>query len=549
MNGFFALLRNNWKSGLTVAFISLPLSLSLAIASGATPTQGIITAIWAGFFGAIFGGSHFNIIGPTGALSGILIGYTIMHGFSALPFVTLVSGIFMLLAFAFHLDRYIIFIPRSVVHGFTLGVALLIGLGQIDSIFGLQNVEKGEHALDTVFLALRHFSEFDFSVFLLFLLGTGFIFLWNKKFPAFPGALVLAAIGIIFSKMMHAGMFGNFSLQTLSEKYPNLSARVFENIWSGFSWDLFFQKDFWTVSLAVAIIGILETLLSGWIAEGKTGVPFRRQKEVFGLGIANIASGICGGIPATAALARTSLNIKSGATHKTSGALNSAFLLVIAFFLLPSFAWLPLVVVASILVFVAISMVEKKHFIHFLENEKLSFWLSLGVAIITVAEDPIMGVLVGTVIALLIFVNNVAKGQTEVLLWKDGKMTEALLKNEFIEKQENNSDLVVYKISGALTYINMPAHLEAVQKIKGNAFVIVSLRHSFYIDTDGVDYLREIIEILKANNQKVFLCGVNAEIEKRIKKEEFYKRKLIEKKIYTRTSEVIRELYGKETPE
>jgi len=204
-----------------------------------------------------------------------------------------------------------------------------------------------------------------------------------------------------------------------------------------------------------------------------------------------------------------------------------------------------MVIIAAILVVVAIGMIEKKHFIHLIENAKTSFFLSLFVALIVIIEDPIAGILLGTVIALLIFVNKLSYGQTEVLLWKNGKMTEALLKNDFLKKEVVDSDIVVYKISGTLTYINMPAHLEAIEKIKNNNYVIISLRHSFYADIDGIDYLGEIIELLKQNNKKVLLAGINKEIEKQVQNENFYKKKLIEGKIYKRTSEAIKEITGK----
>ena len=308
---------------------------------------------------------------------------------------------------------------------------------------------------------------------------------------------------------------------------------------------MLYDKTLWILSLATAVIAILETLMSGQIADGITKTKFNRKKEVLGVGLANIFSGIFGGIPATAALARTALNIKSGATHKISAMLGSLFLFVVAFIILPYFKWLPMVVIASILVFVAISMVEKKHFVHLLNNEKYSFWLSMIVAVITVAEDPIIGLVVGAVIALIIFTHNVSLGQTEILVWKNGKMIDALMKKDYL-KREHESDLVVYKISGTLTYINMPAHLEAIEKIKNNKFVIISLRHAFYADSDGIDYLEEIIEILKKNNEKIILTGINPEIEKKIKNKEFYRKKLVEKKIYSRTSEAIRDLYKKE---
>lgn len=536
----------NWRSGITVALVNIPLSMALAIASGATPTQGIITAFWAGLVASFFGGSHYNIVGPTGALSGFLFGFAVFYGWNALPLLALFSGILMLFAFFFRLDRYIIFIPRSVVYGFTLGIAIILILGQVDNALGIYTVEKGESVLENTFIILQHISEVQLPIVLLFLFSMGFLLIWRKKIKKFPGAIVLALLGVIVSWITKDSSFFGIHLSTIGDKYPNIQAQIGNFFWwKGVSWDIFEEKSLWVASLAVALVAILETLLSGQIADNMTHTKFNRPKEVFGLALANIFSGIFGGIPATAALARTSLNIQSGASHRASGMLNCIFLMAITLILFSFFRLIPLVIIASLLVFVAIFMIEKKYFRDLFEKEKFSFSLSLLVAIITVVDDPLIGILVGTVIALLVFVSNVAKGETEVLLWRDGKMVESVLKNEFLKKVNIESDLVVYKISGTLTYLNMPAHLEAVQKIRGNQYVIVSLRHAFYVDTDGISYLEEIIEALKEGNDKVFLSGINPEIEKKIRKEMFYQKKIIEKKIFSRTSEAIQTIFQK----
>lgn len=539
MSLFWNHLRQNWKAGLAVSLVSLPLSVALAIASGATPTQGIITGIWAGLIGAIFGGSHYNIIGPTGALSGVLIGYVFVYGFQMLPFVALLSGMLILMAYFFHLDRYIIFIPQSVVHGFTLGVAFIIGLGQLNNAVGFQ-IEKTDSLIHNVFITFQHISEFHWIVFFLFLGGVLFILLWNKYFKFLPGAIVLAVFGIGLSLLMSRNLIPSLDLQTLGDAYPDIRPILFENIWNNFSWNIFMTKPLWVVSIATAIIAILETLLSGQIANTMTKTKFDRSREVFGLALSNIGSGLLGGIPATAALARTSLNVKSGANHRTAGILNSFFLILIIFVILPYFRWLPMTFVASILVFVALNMVKKSHFIHLIENGKTAFVISLIVAAVTLIEDPIVGIAIGTIIALLIFVNKFSQGHTEILFWKNGVMKESIMKDVFLKRGSIDSDLVIYKISGTLTYINMPAHIQVVEKIKGNKCVIVSLRHAFYADTDGVDYLEELISILKKNNDDVVLSGINSAILKKIQKTHFYKHKVAQKKIFERTSDAIK---------
>ena len=450
--------RENWKSGLTVAFINIPLSLALAIASGATPVQGIITAFWAGLIGAILGGGHFNIIGPTGALSGILISFAIINGPASLPIIAIASGLIILAFYIFKLDKYIIFIPRSVVQGFTLGVAFMIAFGQIDAMLGINDLQKGENVAQNIILAFSDFSKIRWGIVLIFLGAVAFILLWDKKFKNIPGSIIIAFIGIIAVYIIEWTSIP-FDMTILSDRYPKISPRLFDNFYKDLTWAPFLSKKIWSVAFAVAVIGVLETLLSGQIAKQMTKVPFDRSKEVFSLSIANIASGIMGGIPATAALARTALNVKSGGKHRTSGVLSAIFLAIIVMFLLTFFKKLPMVIVAAILFVVALRMSSVKHFIKLIYNEKTAFAITATVAVITVVQDPIAALLVGSFISLLIFVNQVSYGNTEVTLWANAKLQETLLSPEITERETLESDLIVYKITGTLTYINMPAHL------------------------------------------------------------------------------------------
>lgn len=535
--------KQNWKSGLTVAFITIPLSLALAIASGATPVQGIITALWAGLIGAFLGGSQFNIIGPTGALSGILISFAIIHGASSLPVIAILAGVIILLFYIFKLDKYIIFIPRSVVQGFTLGVAFIIAFGQLDSILGLSGIEKGENVVGNIALILSNYADIRWSIFAIFIGAVLFIMIWDRKIKKLPGSIIIAFMGIIGAIILDKTNL-NFSLTVLSDNFADIEPRFFDNFYKNVDVTIFATKQIWATAFAVAVIGILETLLSGQIAKQMTKIPFNRSKEVLGLSIANIGSGLMGGIPATAALARTALNIKSGATSRISGVLSSIFLAIIVLFLLTFFKMLPMVIIAAILFVVAIRMSEVQHFIKLIYNEKAAFAITTTVAVLTVIQDPITALLVGSFISLLIFVNHVSYGNTEVTLWENGKLQETLLSPAIILREKLHSELVVYKITGTLTYINMPAHIETVNKIVGNKYVIVSLRNAFYADSDGVEYLGDLVEILKANNELVYFAGVNDMIAKAIEKEPFYKQKLSENKIYDRTSEAIKDIYN-----
>lgn len=540
-------IKSNWKSGITVAFVSIPLALALAIASGATPTQGIITAFWAGLLGAILGGSHFNIIGPTGALSGILMTFAIVNGYAVLPVVAIVSGLITLAVYFLKLDRYIIFIPKVVVHGFTLGVAFIIALGQLDNMLGLKDIPKTEVLTDNVLTSLRHYAEINWVIFVIFIILTLFIIFWNKKFPKFPGAIVVAVVSIITVFIFREWLKFDFEILTLSDNYPEVEAGLFFNVWGTLKPQIFLDKEIWAVSIATAVIAILETLISGQIADNMTNTKFDRSKEVLSLAVANIGSGIMGGIPATAALARTALNIKSGATNRMSGIINSMVVIVIALLLFGFFKHLPMVAIAAILVVVSINMVEKNHFITLVKNERVAFALSIFVAIITIVYNPIAGILTGSFFALLIFVNEIAKGQTEIQLWENWKVKEVLLLDEYIDKYGTSCDFIVLKISGMLTYINMPAYLDTAKMMKENKFVIISLRTAFYADSDGISYLEEIVDILKQQNERVILTGINKEIENLVKDADFYKEFKSKNNIFENVSHAIdhlKEIHG-----
>jgi SulP family sulfate permease len=191
MNRVFREIAQNWKSGLTVAMVSVPLSLALAIASGATPVMGIITAVWAGLVAAALGGSEYNVVGPAGALSGILVAFALTVGVQYLPLLALLSGALVFVCYIFKWEKYLVFIPSSVMHGFTLGVGLTIGLGQLNSALGLSGLPVHESALLNIWESLTHVSQFNPLTAGLFLSLLLLLFVLARFFPRIPGAVVI----------------------------------------------------------------------------------------------------------------------------------------------------------------------------------------------------------------------------------------------------------------------------------------------------------------------------------------------------------------------
>lgn len=526
-------LKDNWKSGLTVALVSIPLSVSLAVASQSTPTAGIITAIWAGILASLFGGSHYNIVGPTGALSGILAAYAITNGASALSMLAIVSGVFIFIAYVLKLEKFLVFVPASTVHGFTLGVAIIIAGNQLNFALGLSGLTVHEHFIENVFETFKHIGAASFVAVVCFAVALTLLLVLAKKMPKIPGAILLAPLGILLGYLAQSGAV-NLSLQTLGSKYPEITPKL-----------LAMPEFFWNSSLivpaiTVAIVAILETMISAKIADGMTKTKHHKRKEMLGLSLANIGSGLFGGIPATAALARTSLNIKTGATDKLSATVSSISIALISLLLLTSFRYIPLAIIAAILVFVAIRMVEMEHFGRMFSVDKKSLAISLLVAFVTVYEDPIIGILVGTVIALLVFMEKLSRGQFELIVNNADKKIVDKITAEKLDEIAHQGDTIVYSIKGQLAYVNSASHVARFeQHLNGYKHVILRLRELYFIDIDGVDAFDEIVTLIHAQGKKVLVTGTNPLIEVMLKDSHAYKELEKDKLVFSRTSEAL----------
>ncbi|MCL5875850.1 MAG: SulP family inorganic anion transporter [Candidatus Dependentiae bacterium] len=492
-------LEKNWKSGLTVALVSIPLSISLAVASGVSPVAGIITAIWAGLIASLFGSSNYNIIGPTGALSGVIASYALAYGAEYVPALAIISGIFIFVAYFFKLERYLIFIPSSVIHGFTLGIACIICLNQMNFALGLQNIPKHEKFIKNVIESFKHIPETSGSTLVLFILFFVLLLLVRKVIPLIPGAIIISPLGILAGYMAERNIIPYY-FQTLGNKFGEITPSL-KKI------PLFSLENHMVMpALVIAFVAIVETMLSAKIADGMTKTKHNTRKELFGLGLANIISGFTGGIPATAALARTALNVKAGATSRLSAFLTSLGIAGGSFLFLSYFSFMPMAVVAAILIYVAINMIEREHFERLFVHDKGNFVIAMLVALITVYEDPIIGVISGTIMALLLLVNQLAQSYYEITVHQpkaDVKgNTDALQKN-----------ILMYAFKGKLVYINCQAHVVRFQtNFTQYNGIILSLADVYFIDLDGVDALEEIIELVQNRKQIIALVISGSQI-------------------------------------
>jgi SulP family sulfate permease len=555
--------QNDWKSGATVALVNLPLSISLAVAADSTPVAGVSTAIWSGLFTALLGGCVYNIVGPTGALSGILARNVAQYGMDALPYLAIVTGILCLIVFALKWEKYVLLVPSAVTEGFTIGVALIIALNQLNFALGLQGVPRHEHFIDNVMENIMAAPRADPWSLALFLTSFPLLLSLMLTWRSIPWVIIICTLGIIL------GMFSSFGiipihLQTLQTRYGDLQLELF--VFPEFKTQ-YLTIDFFSSSLSIAFVAILETLISAKIADQMTKTQFNQRREVFGLGAANIVTGVAGGIPATAALARTALNIRSGASSRMSAFLNVIFVLILSFALLPFFKYLPLPVVAAVIVVVAVRMVDWHHIINFWKLDKGVFALTIVVVIICLVVDPTGGIVVGMIVSLLTFSDKISHVHSEMVVTdEEGQKTwvsdreislaesERMKKMDLVKHmQQLHADdktafeseytdipstkfhhglhTVVYRITGQLTYVNGAGHKSRIMLFNDCECLILSLRYLFFVDLDGLDSLAEVIAHFEHEKKLVLISGVNLEVASLISKTDWFRKLMEEGKV------------------
>ena len=412
------MMKNNILSGLTVGIIALPLSMALAIATGVPPELGLYTAIIAGTFAAIFGSSKVNISGPTAAFIVILIPIVNEFGVSGLLICGLLSGFILLIAGFLKLGTLIEIVPYPVTVGFTSGIAVVIATYQIKDFFGL-TIEKFEgHYLDKIVLIFNSIPTFKPAELAVGIVTLFILIFWQKTKSKIPSALI--ALGFITVVVYIVNIyFPQFNISTVYStfhyKIGNLEGNgippiplQFELPWSYLNTDQINLALFYKLlphSIAIAILGALESLLCAVISDGMTGHKTDPNKELIGQGITNIIVPFFGGIPATAAIARTVVNVKSGATSKISSVIHSLFILASISFLATYLSFLPMASLSALLLMVAWNMSEIKHFINIIKVAPNNDILVLLTCFsLTVLIDMQVAVAIGMGLASILFI-------------------------------------------------------------------------------------------------------------------------------------------------
>jgi SulP family sulfate permease len=524
-----SLFKANWKSGLTVAFISVPLSIALSIASGAGPLPGLIAGIWATVISSLFGGSNYNIIGAAGALTTILfaasIGAPLGLGAAILPIIALTVGLLILVVWAIGADRFLYYVPSSVMYGFAAGVAVLIAISQLFDATGLSALKRTGHFAGDIELFAHNITHVVPSAAIVFAIALAAILTWKKYIKAIPAVIPVSIAGIIFG-YIETNYFAAIDLVSLSDKFGSFAGTLsVPVVWNAIPQILASSEAVrfvLTTSGVVALIAILETLITAKIGDKITHTQSSSRKELFGLALANLGSGVMGGLPATGVFIRTGANIKAGATHRMSAFIAAIATAIIAVIVLPLFRYMPMPIMAAILVNTAIGLIEVHRFKEFWVHERSSFYIAILVVLISVFEDAGVGVVVGAVVSLLLFVDRVSHGRFDAFLnYADGTCTER--RGEKILSLHHDSDIQVltYSIAGYLGYIDGERHAANLRHIahsKRVDCVVIRLRDLFNLDFEGAEMLADSVEELERSGKRILISSASESIVKKLTK-------------------------------
>ncbi|WHT47987.1 SulP family inorganic anion transporter [Sporosarcina thermotolerans] len=415
--------RKDLLSGITVGIVAIPLGMAFAIASGVKPEYGLYTTIIAGFLVALFGGSRFQIAGPTGAFIPILLAIVLQYGYEDLLIAGFLAGIFLVIMSYLGVSNLIHFVPRSVTIGFTSGIAIIIFTGQFGNFLGLSGLESKEFFHENMIDVAKHLHTINIFAVLTAVIGLSIIFILPKLAPKLPVLLVALLIPTIISVLLFPGKvetigtaFGGIPQTLPGFHFPQITLTKLLNLWQP--------------ALIIAALGAIESLLSAVVADGmKEGPKHDSKRELFGQGIANIVSPLFGGIPATGAIARTATNIRSGAVGPVSGIVQSVFVLLFLLLFAPYASYIPLAAMAPILMFVAWNMSARKSFVHILSVRSSDSIVLVTTFLLTIFINLTVAVQIGILLAALSFLRkmsgklNISVGKlSDVEIHKFGKM-------------------------------------------------------------------------------------------------------------------------------
>ena len=498
-------------SGIIVAIIALPLSIALAIASGVGPEQGLYTAIIAGFFIAVFGGSRVQIGGPTAAFVVIIYGIVASYGTDGLIVATILAGIILVIMGICHFGTLIKYIPYTITTGFTCGIAVTLFVGQLKDFFGYSLENVPSDFLPKVAALVKNVSLINPKAVLVGLLAVIIMLVWPKITDKIPGSLVAIIITTLLVKITGlevntiGSVFGELNSSFPTPKLPNVTFEMIRKLISP--------------AFTIAILAGIESLLSAVVSDGMIGDTHKSNAELVGQGLGNIFSGLFGGIPATGAIARTAANVRNGGRTPIAGVVHCITLAIILVLLMPLASMIPMTSLAAVLLVVAANMADWTSFFHLCRTAPKSDIIVLVLTfVLTVVFDLVVAIEVGVVLAALLFMKRMSD-TAEVTGWKYIEEPD-VMPGEQEKLMHVNKAIRIFEVNGPLFFAAADKLLKINSK-KYTKVIIVRMRAVPAIDASAMKKLRELIERARKKGIQVVFSHVNEQPRKVMEKDGF----------------------------
>ena len=499
--GSYTLLKfqQDLMAGLTVAAVALPLALAFGVASGATAAAGLVTAILAGFVIGALSGAPYQVSGPTGAMSAVLIVLVQRYGLQGIWVAGFISGFLLLLIGLFKLGRFIAFIPAPVITGFTSGIALIIFIGQIDNFLGVKTPAKDAALAKFLGYFGGGFSP-DWHTIILAGIVIAAMLLWPKKLNArFPASL----LGIILATALN--MVIKWSVPEIGAIPQTL---ILADRFNPLAFDWSTLPNFIAPALTITALSAIESLLCGSVASNMTGIRLQANQELVGQGIGNMLIPFFGGVPATAAIARTSVGIKSGGHTRLVSIIHAVGLLLSMLLLAPVMAHIPMAALAGVLMVTAVRMNEW-HSIQFMFGKKfktdmIAFLITMFA---TITLDLTQAILIGSFVAGAVFLNKIASIEIDVQDVDPDK-----LKARGIQTSGSCQHVRVAFLTGPLFFAATGQFNESFANLGQTHALILSMRGVPLIDTSGIDALRGLHERLQKQGGTLMFAGMHENV-------------------------------------
>ncbi|MBQ7106787.1 MAG: sodium-independent anion transporter [Clostridia bacterium] len=389
---------NDLIAGLIVAIIALPLSIALALASGVEPACGIYTAIAAGFFVALLGGSRVQIAGPTAAFATVVAGVVATQGMDGLFIATVIAGIILILMGVLKLGAFIKYIPHPIVVGFTGGIAVTIFLGQLKDFFGLTYADgvRPVETIEKIEANIKFIGTFSWEALVIGVISLAILIFYPKLEKRVPPSLIAVVVGALMVGLISVfsnGVYTIGDLYTIPAGLPKIDFG---------SMDFSVKKIVAVLpdAVTIAVLAAIESLLSGVVADSMINSKHNPNAELVAQGVGNIASVMFGGIAATGAIARTAANIKNGGRTPVAAMVHSIVLLLVLLFLMPYAALIPMPVIAAILFIVAYNMSEWRKFVEIIKSKN---FLDIIILVLTFVLTVIFDLVVAIAVAISLY--------------------------------------------------------------------------------------------------------------------------------------------------